>query len=105
LSLLAGCGGGISEAPGSGVGVTLVAAPETTWVRPGETGPVAFVLSDASGSPVLGATVSFAIVDDPETPGTEAQGATLAVASATTDATGTATAQVTAGLVTVFRVR
>jgi hypothetical protein len=105
LVLVIGCGGGISQAPGSGVGVALVAAPETTWVRPGETGPVAFVLTDASGAPVAGATVSFAIVDDPTTPGAEAQGATLAVASATTDTTGTASAQVTAGLVTVFRVR
>jgi hypothetical protein len=83
----------------------LLAMPETIWVQPGETGMLHFLLRGPSGAPLPGANVTFVIVDDPETPGAEAQGATLATASGTTSAGGFCDARITAGLHTVFRVR
>jgi hypothetical protein len=63
-----------------------------------------FQVNGPSGSPLPGAVVSFAIVEDPTVPDGKAQGATLAAASATTDAQGKCAVRVTAGLATSFHV-
>ena len=101
---LAACGGSPS-APATTAPRTIAATPQTVWVQPGAMGTVAFTVSGPSGAPLPGAVVTFTIVDDPATPGTAAQGATLATTTATTDANGACAAHVTAGLLAVFRVR
>jgi hypothetical protein len=106
LSLaLPACGDGPEAVGPATTPQTLSATPATVWVQPGEVGTLAFDLAGPSAAPVPGVKVTFAIVDDPQTPGTEAQGATLVAASAVTDGNGQATARVTAGSPTVFRVR
>jgi hypothetical protein len=102
---LAACGTGPEVAAPPTTPQTLTAVPATVWVQPGEMGSLTFELLGPLAAPVAGATVSFAIVDDPETPGTEALGATLVAPSATTDARGQVTARVTGGSPAVFRVR
>jgi len=102
---LAACGG--AESPGAPPTTprTIAASPQTVWVQPGATGTLTFEVTGPTGAPLPGALVTFTIVDDPSTPGSEAQGATLVTTSATTDANGACAARVTAGLFTVFRVR
>jgi hypothetical protein len=100
------CACGTTTTPASSTTPRKIAAtPETVWVQPGATGTLTFKVTDEAGAPLPGALVTFTIVDDPATPGTEAQGATLATTSATTDTGGACAAHVTAGLLTVFRVR
>ncbi|HVZ71024.1 MAG TPA: hypothetical protein VHJ20_01505 [Polyangia bacterium] len=104
-ALLAGCGGGPETVPAPTTPRTLQAMPETVWVQPGQAGSVAFLVLGPTNAPLPGAPVSFSIEDDPATAGTEAQGATLAATTTSADASGVATAHLTAGLPTVFRVR
>lgn len=95
LALLLGCAGGspASHEPGDFV---LAAVADTILLSPGEAGTARVSLTDR-GKPAAGQTVGFAIVDGA---GAGAQGATLAAASAVTDAAGTATVGVRAGLAT-----
>jgi hypothetical protein len=103
--LAAACGGGPEAVKPATTPQTLTAVPATVWVQPGEMGSLTFELLGPTSLPVPGATVSFAIIDDPETPGSEALGATLVAPSATTDVRGQVMARVTGGSPTVFRVR
>jgi hypothetical protein len=95
LALLLGCAGGspASQQPGDFV---LAAVKDTIALSPGEAGTASVFLT-SRGKPAAGQTVGFAIVDGA---GAGAQGATLAAASAVTDAAGTATVGVRAGLAT-----
>jgi hypothetical protein len=102
---LAACGGGPEAVKPPTTPQTLTATPATVWVQPGEMGSLTFELLGPTSMPIQGATVSFTIVDDPETPGTEALGATLVAPSATTDSRGQVVARVTGGSPAVFRVR
>jgi hypothetical protein len=102
---LAACGGSEQAPPAPTTPRTLTALPESISVAPGGMGTLGFELRGPTGAPLPGAVVTFAIVDDPMTPNAKPQGATLATASATTDALGQCAAHVTAGLATVFRVR
>jgi hypothetical protein len=81
---------------------TVVPMPETVLVQPGATGALGFQVLGPTGAPLPGAPVTFTIVDGPSEP---AEGATLASASATTDAMGLCGTRVTAGLATEFHVR
>jgi hypothetical protein len=74
-------------------------------VAPGGTATLTFLVTGPTGAPVPGATVTFAIVEDPSLPDAKAQGATLVAANATTDAEGACGVRVTAGLATAFLVR
>ncbi len=104
LATLAACGS--EQAPPTPTTPrTLVATPPSTQVPPGGTATLVFEVDGPTGAPLPGAVVSFAIVVDPTTPDSKAQGATLAAASATTDAQGHCAARVTAGLAAVFLVR
>ena len=100
-----GCGGAPATPPPPTTPRTLTAMPQTVWVQPGATGALAFEVRGPTGAPLPGANVAFAILDNPDTPGVEAKGATLASASATTDVQGLCGTRVTAGLATAFRVR
>jgi hypothetical protein len=79
----------------------LVAPADTIQLSPGQQGSASFIL-EARGAPAAGQVVGFAIVDGA---GAGAQGATLAAASAVTDAAGVATVGVRAGLTTAFRIQ
>ncbi len=103
--VIAACGGATSPGAPPTTPREIAATPQTVWVQPGATGTLTFEVTGPAGAPLPGALVTFTIVDDPATPGSEAQGATLVTTSATTDANGTCAARVTAGLFTVFRVR
>jgi hypothetical protein len=105
LGAALGCGSAPETPAPATTPRTLTATPETVWVQPGATGALAFLVRGPTGAPLPGANVAFSIVDDPSTPGLAAKGATLASASATTDAGGTCSTRVTAGLSTSFRVR
>ncbi|MDB4981422.1 MAG: hypothetical protein JWM82_2174, partial [Myxococcales bacterium] len=105
MASLAACGGPPETVPAPTTPRSLQATPETVWVQPGQTGTASFLVRGPTGAPLPGATVAFAIVDDPETPGSEAQGATLAAVSGSADATGNCDAHLTAGMPAVFRVR
>src|SRR5262245_26737071 len=105
LTLTAACAGSDGEPVVVDTARVLVPVDVTVYVNPGGTRQVAFALRTVDGAPVADAPVTFAIVDNPDTPGVEAQGATLGSARGSTDAMGVARAQVTAGLDTVFRVR
>ncbi len=105
LAALAACGGPPETVPAPTTPRTLQAMPETVWVQPGQTGIASFLVRGPTDALLPGATVAFAIVDDPETPGSEAQGATLAGVSAIADATGKCDAHLTAGMPAVFQVR
>lgn len=105
VAALAACGGGPEAVKPATTPQSLTAVPATVWVQPGEMGSLTFELLGPSALPVPGATVSFAIIDDPETPGSEALGATLVAPSATTDVRGQVMARVTGGSPAVFRVR
>jgi hypothetical protein len=97
--LLGGCAGkGPASMQPDDLGIA--AAPGTIQLSPGQQGTASFVVTN-HGAPAAGQTVAFAIV---EGAGAGAQGATLAAASALTDATGTAAVGVRAGLATAFRV-
>jgi hypothetical protein len=104
-SLTAACGSAPETPLPATTPRTLTALPETIWVQPGDMGTLPFQLRGPSNAPLPGADVTFTIVDNPDTPGADAQGATLAAASATTDADGMCQARVTAGMPTVFLVR
>ncbi len=91
------CAGRGSESHAGGEALRLTAAPGTISLAPNQPGTVKFRL-DNGGVPVAGRTVSFAIIEgDPA-------GATLAAASALTDASGITTVGVRAGLATMFNV-
>jgi hypothetical protein len=99
------CGdAGEAGAPGP-VEAVLEPPSQTIRVNPGGTEVLQFVLRTPAGAPVPSQRVSFAIVDYPETPESEAQGATLSTDGAVTDAAGIAETRVTGGLPAVFRVR
>jgi hypothetical protein len=84
---------------------TVTPMPASTQVAPGGTTTLGFLVTGPTGAPLPGATVTFAIVEDPTIPDAKPQGATLAAANATTDAQGTCGVRVTAGLATAFLVR
>src|SRR6185503_10242012 len=69
------CAGGSPGEEPTGARI-LAADPEMIQVSPGGIGSVRFVLT-SGGVPIAGETVSFAIVDVPETAESEAQGAVL----------------------------
>jgi len=75
--LFAACGSGPEPHVPPTTPRTLIATPATIRVQPGEMGTLDFELRGPLGEPLPGQVVSFAIVDDPQTPGAEAQGATL----------------------------
>jgi diadenosine tetraphosphatase ApaH/serine/threonine PP2A family protein phosphatase len=85
-ALGASCGSSPETLPPATTPRTLVAMPESIWIGPGKRGDLRFLLRGPAGAPLANATVTFAIVDNPDTPGQEAQGATLLNVSATTDA-------------------
>jgi hypothetical protein len=103
VALASGCAGGEPGTTPSGDRV-LTASPARIKVGPNEIGSARFVLT-SGGVPIAGQTVSFTIIDDPDMPGVEAQGATLVDSSAETDVAGVATVGVRAGLETTFTVR
>jgi hypothetical protein len=103
--VLAACGGAETAPPAATTPRTLTAVPASTQVPPGGMTTLGFQVVGPTGTPLPGVTVSFAIVEDPSTPDSQAQGATLAAASATTDAQGECAVRVTAGLATAFRVQ
>jgi hypothetical protein len=106
LAALAAVGCGTEAAPPEPTTPRMVTAmPATTQVPPGGTATLGFQVTGPTGAPVPGATVTFAIVEDPSTPDAKAEGATLAAASATTDAQGACGVRITAGLATAFLVR
>lgn len=97
LALLAGaCAGRSPASPVQAGDFALTSPMNTIALSPGEAGTASVVLT-ARGQPAPGQTVAFAIV---EGTGAGPQGATLAAASAVTDASGTATVGVRAGLAT-----
>jgi len=104
-ALVASAGACAGGSPGEAPTGTrrLTADPEMTQISPGGTGSVRFVLT-SGGVPIAGETVSFAIVDVPETPEPEGQGAVLLASSAVTDALGAASVEVRVDRPTVFRV-
>jgi hypothetical protein len=105
LATLVACGGPTETVPAPTTPRTLQAMPETVWVQPGQTGVASFLVRGPTDAPLPGASVAFAIVDDPETPGSEALGATLASVTGTADASGKCDAHLTAGMPAVFHVR
>jgi hypothetical protein len=98
-ALLAACSGGASSTSTSG-SLTLSPVAATVLLSPGQQGSATFLLTDARG-PVAGTAVSFTIAAG--VPGS-AEGATLAAASATTNAAGVVSVEVRAGLATDFGV-
>jgi hypothetical protein len=100
----AGCAGGETHATPAGDAV-LRSDPTTIRVGPGEMG-FARVVMTSGGLPVGSASVSFSIAPMPLVPNTNEPGATLAAASAMTDASGVATIGISVddrvGLATVF---
>ncbi|HVU50556.1 MAG TPA: hypothetical protein VHL80_07700 [Polyangia bacterium] len=99
------CGGAETAPPVATTPRTVTPMPATIQVPPGGTTALGFQVTGPTGAPVPGATVTFAIVEDPTVPDAKAQGATLASASATTDAQGLCGVRVTGGLATAFLVR
>jgi hypothetical protein len=102
---LAACGAESTTVPAPTTPRMLQAMPETVWVQPGQTGVASFLVLGPNGTPLAGAPVAFAILDDPNTPDAEAQGATLAAVSGVADATGMVDAHFTAGMPAEFQVR
>jgi hypothetical protein len=92
-----GCGGGDGGSAASTF--VLTASMETIHVGPGDQVSASFILKKA-GAPAAGETVAFTIA-----PQESAAGATLTRSSATTDATGTATVGVHAGLASTFQLQ
>lgn len=109
LVLAALAGGACGSTPEAVIPATtprsLAATPEQISLKPGDTGSARFELRGPTGALLPGQQVTFAIVDSPDTPGVEAQGATLTNTVAVTDAAGIAEARVTAGMPTIFAVR
>ncbi|MBC8132686.1 MAG: hypothetical protein H7X95_06865, partial [Deltaproteobacteria bacterium] len=113
LLLLAGAVAGTLSVQGCGDNwpPVVVAAPfslrsvvDAALVKPGENTRVSFTLTIvSSGLPVADERIEFSAVDDPQLPGTDLAGATLAASSALTDRGGVATIIVTGGLPTFFR--
>jgi hypothetical protein len=105
-ALVAGAGACAGGAPGvEPTGIRMFAAdPDLIQVSPGGTGSARFVLT-SGGVPIAGQPVSFTIVDAPETPDPEAQGAVLLASSTMTDALGVASVEVRVDRPTVFLVR
>src|SRR5687767_449958 len=101
-SVNAGCAGGEPGTKPSSDRV-LTGEPASLQVIPNGTGIVRFVLTSGN-VPIAGQTVNFTIFDDPGVPGVEAQGATTHPGSAITDVSGSATAEVRAGLLARFYV-
>ena len=86
---------GQSAPAGTQAGVfALAAAVDAIKLSPGDTNTASFLVT-SRGAPAPGQTVAFAIVQGP---GAGAQGATLAATSGVSDASGTATVGVRAGL-------
>jgi len=104
LSLMLLAGACASQSPASVTqpgDFALAGAVDAIKLSPGEATSASFVLT-RRGVPATGETVGFTIVDGA---GPGAQGATLAAASAVTDASGTAMIGVRAGLATAFQIQ
>jgi hypothetical protein len=104
-ALAAACGSTPESLPPATTPRTLVPTPMTILLRPGQSGSVSFQVLGPTGMPLPGATIAFAIVDNPDTPGQEAQGAALLTLEATTDAQGVAAAGILTGMPTTFTLR
>jgi hypothetical protein len=102
LALAACAGGGAGTQPNKD---RVLLVPEMTMIqiKPGAVGPARFYLT-SGGVPIVGQVVTFAIVNDAGPPYDDPQGATLAAASAKTDASGLASVDVHAGAATMFKV-
>jgi hypothetical protein len=100
-----GCGSTPEALPPATTPRTLQATPTSISLRPGEQGTARFQLFGPSGAPLPNTAVTFAIVDNPDTPGQEAQGATLVSLEATSNAQGFVETGVLTGKPTSFTVR
>jgi hypothetical protein len=105
LALASACGSTPEMLPPQTTPRTVVPASLTLLLRPGQSGSAAYTVLGPTNAPLAGATVSFALVDNPDTPGQDAQGATLLSLEATTNAQGVAEAGILAGMPTTFTLR
>lgn len=103
--MAAACGGDDQPVEGRQGPLRLLAQPESIAIPPFGTREITFLLVDERSSPVPDRVIQFALLDDPDTPGTGARGATLGMDRGVTNQDGRVVLQVVAGLAAVFRVR
>jgi hypothetical protein len=104
-TLGASCGSSPENAAPPTTPRTLTPEAMSIWLGPSRMGAARFQLFGPTGAPLPSASVAFSILDNPDTLGQEAQGATLVNVNATTDAMGYADAGIMTGMPTTFVMR